>query len=117
MVIELFKQIKEAADIPRIMKWDIFEYRPLENESPMMEGFCKFCHGEPTEERTVKYNPENKVWYCFKCHKGGDIITYVALSKKCSPIDAAKWINSTHNLNIPQEKFDELLAVKKDKEN
>lgn len=109
--MELFKKIKDMADIPKIMNWEAFEYEPSKEDPKIMQGYCFLCE-ESDATKNVKFNTENKVFYCFKCHKGGDVITYVALRNKCSIIDAARWINGRYRLGIPEHEFDDLAKVK-----
>lgn len=63
-------------------------------------GFCKcFLTGEKTA--SLKVYDGNRGWYCFGCHKGGDIISFVREYFRLSFADAISKINDDFNLGLP----------------
>lgn len=66
---------------------------------PNRAGFicCPF-HGEHTP--SLKLYPNNRGWYCFGCHQGGDVIKFVELYFKCSFIEACKRLNADFSLGL-----------------
>lgn len=63
-------------------------------------GFCKcFLTGEKTA--SLKVYDGNRGWYCFGCHKGGDIISFVREYFRLSFTDAISKINNDFNLGLP----------------
>ncbi|MDR2795956.1 MAG: DNA primase [Spirochaetaceae bacterium] len=57
------------------------DYVKLEKKSGRWWGRCPF-HSEKTPSFTV--DPERKTYYCFGCHEGGDIISFVMEMDKLS---------------------------------
>ena len=43
-------------------------------------GTCTFCN----EEKALSVSQEKQVFYCFNCHIGGDILTFVAKEHRMS---------------------------------
>jgi DNA primase len=63
----------------------IGEYVRLERAGSIWKGLCPF-HNEKTPSFTV--NPDKKLYYCFGCNKGGDIINFVREMDKLSFVEA-----------------------------
>ena len=57
------------------------DYLRLEKKSGRYWGLCPFHH-EKTSSFTV--DPDRKLYYCFGCHKGGDIISFIMEMDKLS---------------------------------
>ena len=52
----------------------IGQYVELEEESGELFGRCPL-HSEETPSFSV--TPENGLWWCFGCHKGGNVLTFI----------------------------------------
>ena len=63
----------------------IGEYVKLEKAGSIWKGCCPF-HNEKTPSFTVR--PDKKLFYCFGCNKGGDIINFVREMDKLSFVEA-----------------------------
>ena len=75
----------------------IGEYTRLEQRSPNdWWGCCPF-HGEKTPSFHVDAN--QKFYYCFGCHKGGNIISFVMEMEKLPYSDAL--ISIAKKMGIP----------------
>lgn len=59
----------------------------LRHSGTTYKGLCPF-HGEKTPSFTIW--PENGRWYCFGCHEGGDVISYVQKSRCLEFLDAVR---------------------------
>ncbi len=48
-------------------------------------------------------SPHKEIFYCFGCHVGGDVISFIAKAEHCSPIEAAQHLIDRYQLAVPQE--------------
>src|SRR5213076_1260204 len=64
------EQIRAASDIVEV----IGSYLPLKRAGANFTALCPF-HKEKTPSFNV--NPHKQIFYCFGCHKGGDVFTFV----------------------------------------
>jgi len=67
------EQIRAASDIVEIIQSYI---GPLKKNGANFTGLCPF-HREKTPSFNV--NPSKQMFYCFGCHKGGDVFKFVSL--------------------------------------
>ncbi len=51
-----------------------------------------YCPNNCGAHGTKEIKIGNRLFYCFKCHIGGDIITIICFQKKCSQIEAVKFL-------------------------
>ncbi len=91
----IFNFIKDRAPILNV----IGEHVVLKKAGLYWKGPCPF-HDEKTASFTV--SPLKEIFYCFGCHTGGDVITFVANIEHCTPIEAAKHLADRYNIAIPQ---------------
>ena len=73
---EKIEEIKNAIRIEDI----IGEYTQLSFKSGRFWGLCPF-HQEKTASFSV--SPEQKLFYCFGCHKGGSLFTFIQEIENC----------------------------------
>ena len=64
------EQVRAASDIVDV----IGAYLPLKRAGANFTALCPF-HKEKTPSFSV--NPHKQIFYCFGCHKGGDVFTFV----------------------------------------
>lgn len=92
----------------------IGEYATLRKTGLYWKGQCPFHH-----ERTASFtvSPHKEIYYCFGCHKGGDVIAFIAEVEHCSQIEAARHIVERYGLAIPEhfvwENTDEITQKKR----
>lgn len=92
---DIFKIIKERSDIITVA-----EHLGLNLNRKNM---CKcFLHNEKTASLSI--NPKKQIWHCFGCNQGGDVISLVEKSLKCTPYEAIKHLNIICNCGINFEK-------------
>lgn len=66
-------------------------------------GFTRcFIHGEKTA--SLKVYDGDRGWYCFGCHRGGDVISFVMFYFGIDFIDAVRKINQDFGLGLPIDK-------------
>lgn len=57
-----------------------------------------FCHCPFHNERTASMRLYKNSYYCFGCHKGGDVINFVAEMLNISQYEAAKQLAEQYNI-------------------
>jgi DNA primase len=89
---ETIQEIQQRADAVTI----IGEYVRLEKRGGRYWGLCPF-HNEKTPSFSV--DPDKNFFYCFGCHKGGGIISFVMEQEKLSYPETLELL--AKKLNIP----------------
>jgi DNA primase len=80
---ETINRITEKLDITAI----VGEYITLTKKGNRFWGLCPF-HNEKTPSFAV--TPEKGVYYCFGCHKGGSLLTFIMEVEKMSFLEAVQ---------------------------
>ncbi|MDR2070477.1 MAG: DNA primase [Treponema sp.] len=78
------------------------EYIRLEKRGGRYWGCCPF-HNEKTASFTV--DPERKLYYCFGCHKGGTIISFVMDMEKLSFPEAVETLAKRSGVEVIYDGF------------
>ena len=78
----------------------ISEYATLKKAGLYFKGVCPF-HQEKTASFTV--SPHKGIFYCFGCHLGGDVISFIEKAENCSALEAAQFLADRYELEIPEE--------------
>jgi len=94
--MNLFSFIKQRVPILQV----VGEYASLKKAGHYWKGCCPFHH-----ERTASFtvSPDKEIFYCFGCHTGGDVISFVAKMERCSPIEAAHHLVERHSIQLPAD--------------
>ncbi|MDR0910096.1 MAG: DNA primase [Spirochaetaceae bacterium] len=79
------KQVQDQLDAVAI----VGEYVRLQKKSGRWWGCCPF-HEEKTPSFTV--TPDKKTYYCFGCHKGGDIFDFIMEEERLSFPEALEFL-------------------------
>lgn len=82
----------------------IGEYVSLKKAGLYFKGHCPFHH-EKTASFTV--SPHKEIFYCFGCHEGGDVITFISKVENCTPFEAIKHLADRYNIDIPESMLKE----------
>ncbi|MBQ9325690.1 MAG: DNA primase [Clostridia bacterium] len=77
----------------------ISAYTPLKKNGSKYWGLCPF-HGEKTASFTV--DPAKKLYYCFGCKAGGNLISFIREMEHVSFNDACKYLADLEHLPLPQ---------------
>lgn len=106
--IEWLEELKTKCGIVEIVS----QYVQLTKRSGKHFGCCPF-HNEKTASFCV--NDDGQFYHCFGCGESGDIIKFIMEMESCSFWDAAKLLAERVNMELPEFKYNESTAVKKDK--
>ncbi len=108
---KFIEQLKSKNDIVDVVS----RYVRLEHKGGNYWGVCPFHH-----EKTASFsvNPSGQFFYCFGCHKSGDVITFVSEMEALDFSDAVKLLAERVGLAIPTVKIDDekIREQKKKKE-
>lgn len=74
------------------------EYATLKKAGLYWKGQCPF-HQEKTASFTV--SPHKEIFYCFGCHVGGDVISFIARIEHCSQLEAAHHLIERYQIELP----------------
>lgn len=101
--MSLFNYVKSQLSILSV----VGEYATLKKAGIYWKGQCPF-HSEKTPSFTV--SPHKEIFYCFGCHVGGDVISFMAKVEHCTPLEAARQLVDRYQLKVPEAVAYELKA-------
>jgi len=91
----IVEEIKQRNEIVTIVE----QYVRLEKKSAQnFFGLCPF-HSEDTPSFSV--SPNKQIYYCFGCHKGGDVVHFIMEIEKIGYLDALKMLAEKAKIEIP----------------
>lgn len=96
--MSIFNIIKSRVSIVDVVN----EYTTLKKAGTYLRSRCPFHH-EKTGSFTV--SPHKEIYYCFGCHSGGDVISFIAKIENCSPLEAARFLAERYNIELPKDAF------------
>ncbi len=93
-------ELKSKSDITEV----IGRYVHLEQRGPNFWGRCPFHH-----EKTASFcvNGVDQFYYCFGCHKGGDVIKFVEEIESLDFFDAVKLLAEKAKMEIPSITYED----------
>lgn len=97
---KFIEELKNKNDIVEV----ISRYVRLENRGGNFWGVCPFHH-EKTPSFSVK--PRGQFFYCFGCHKSGDVITFISEIESLDFADAVKFLAEKANMKLPEQRIDD----------
>ncbi len=89
------EQVRSQANIVDIVS----EYVPLKKRGSSYWGCCPF-HGEKTPSFSV--SPDKNFFYCFGCHAGGDVFSFIMKAENCTFQEALKILANKLGIPIPE---------------
>ncbi|HEY5443709.1 MAG TPA: DNA primase, partial [Pyrinomonadaceae bacterium] len=98
--------LKRQADIVRIIQ----DYVQLKKKGANWMACCPF-HKEKTPSFSV--SPSKGIFYCFGCHKGGDVFNFVKEVEGLDFGEAIKVVADKIGMPLPKMVDDERFAVKR----
>ena len=80
------------------------KYVRLEQRGGNFWGKCPFHH-----EKTASFsvNPTGQFFYCFGCHKSGDVISFIMEIESLDFNDAVKFLAERVKMPLPEVKYDD----------
>lgn len=93
--MNLFSFIKGHISIVTV----ISEYVTLKKAGLYWKSVCPF-HYERTPSFSV--SPHKEIFYCFGCHEGGDVISFISKAEQQTPLEAAYYLADRYNIDIPE---------------
>ena len=97
---EFLKELMDRNDIEEVVS----EYVNLGRTSGSNRfGLCPF-HSEKTPSFSV--NRDKQIFYCFGCHKGGDVINFIMSIENLSFPEAVEFLAKRVNMEMPADSGD-----------
>ncbi len=95
--LETLKSKNDIVDV-------ISRYVKLEQRRGTYWGCCPFHH-----EKTASFcvNPTDRFYYCYGCHKSGDVITFIREMESLDFNDAVKYLADRAHIPMPDVKYDD----------
>jgi DNA primase len=90
------REAVDAADIVEVVS----ARTQLRRSGARWTGLCPF-HEERTPSFSV--NPQDKLFYCFGCGKGGDLITFVRETEQLDFAQAVEWLAERYRVTLEYE--------------
>src|SRR5579862_5464226 len=88
--------VRQGADFVALVE----DRTQLRKQGGRLVGRCPF-HEERTPSFSV--NPVDKLFYCFGCHKGGDLITFVRDTQGLDFAGAIEWLGDRFRIPLEYE--------------
>ena len=92
---EIIEQVREANPIADV----IGSYIHLERKGANLFGLCPF-HGEKTASFSV--SPSKGMYYCFGCHAGGNVISFVMQYENQTFQEAVQTLAERAHIALPE---------------
>lgn len=99
---EFIYQLKAANPIETV----ISQYIELKRTGNLMAGVCPF-HGDKNPSLMVYYHSADPHYFCFGCHAGGDVITFIRQIEGLGYMDAVQFLADRAGLTVPQDDVDQ----------
>jgi DNA primase len=90
------REVIEAADMVEV----VAGRTQLRKQGARFVGRCPF-HEERTPSFSV--NPQEKLFYCFGCQRGGDVITFVKETEQLDFAEAVEWLAERFRVTLEYE--------------
>ncbi|PWT80226.1 MAG: DNA primase, partial [Blastocatellia bacterium] len=101
------EDLRLQANIQQVIQ----EYVPLKRAGNTYKGLCPF-HSEKSPSFNV--NQEKGFFYCFGCHRGGDVFKFLELHENVGFQDAVRMLAQKLGIAIPAEGDESAEAGKRD---
>ncbi len=98
---EFLYQLKQANPIDAVMG----SYVRLVRAGSLLKCQCPF-HSEKTPSCVVYNDTQNPHFYCFGCHAGGDVITFIMKIEGLQYMDAVRMLAERAGMQLPELEHD-----------
>ena len=105
---ESIEEVKSAADIVDV----VGARTQLRKSGSRYQGRCPF-HDERTPSFSV--NPVDKLYYCFGCGKGGDLISFVRETENLDFAGAVEWLADRFRVQLEYEETSPRLDAERER--
>lgn len=95
---ELVEEIRDKNDIVDV----ISGYVALKRQGSSYMGLCPF-HNEKSASFSVA--PHKRMFYCFGCHKGGDVFTFICEYENFTYPEAIKFLGERVGIKMPEVEY------------
>ena len=95
---ELLEEVRSSNDIVQV----VGEVVQLKRAGANYLGLCPF-HNEKTASFTV--TPKKQIFYCFGCHAGGNVLTFVMNYHNMSFPEAVQYLADRAGIALPKEEW------------
>ena len=93
---DVIDEIKQRNEIVSIIEGYV---HLTKKSSSNLFGLCPF-HSEKTPSFSV--SPAKQIYYCFGCHKGGDVVHFIMDIEKLSYIEALRYLAEKGGVSLPE---------------
>lgn len=104
---ESLERVKQTADIVEV----ISAHTDLRRQGARMVGLCPF-HDERTPSFSV--DPQQKLYHCFGCGVGGDVIKFVEEKEGLGFADAVEMLADRYGVELEREQEDPQAEAKRE---
>ena len=104
---ECIQSVRQATDIVTL----IGDYVSLTQRGSMWWGCCPF-HNEKTPSFSI--TPDKGIYYCFGCHKGGDVFTFIMELEQLSYPDAVRQLAKRAGIALVYESGSQPVTTERD---
>lgn len=94
---EIKEEVRAANDIVDVVS----RYVSLKKSGRNYMGLCPF-HSEKSPSFNVR--PDNQFFYCFGCHAGGDVFTFISKIENMTFNESLKFLAERANIKLPEDK-------------
>ena len=105
---EIVEEIRQKNDIVDV----ISGYVNLKKQGGNYFGLCPF-HNEKSPSFSV--SPYKQMYYCFGCHKGGNVFTFICDYENYTYPEAIRFLADRAGVNLPEVEYTEEMRKKADK--
>ena len=95
---DIVEQVRSANDIVDVIGQDV----KLKRTGSNYVGLCPF-HNEKTPSFSV--SRQKQMFYCFGCHKGGNVITYVEEYNNMGFLEAVEYLAQRAQIRLPRREI------------
>lgn len=97
---ETINQVMRASHIEEV----VGEFIALKKRGPNYIGLCPF-HSEKIP--TLYVSPQKKIFKCFTCGEGGDVVKFLIKHKHFSYLESIEWLANKYGIKIENNTVDE----------
>ena len=95
---EIIDKVRDATDIVRLIGASV----RLKKAGRRYVGLCPF-HNEKTPSFSV--DPDRQMYYCFGCHKGGNVFTFLEEHDNMTFQEAVQTLAGQAGISLPEQSY------------